>query len=210
MQELENLIEQRDIQADGFGPWYWVKSDNGAWDGPCKDWETSHKIKYFTYIKGYHAVLTAGANLGMYSHFYSKMFDVVWAFEPDYLNFHCLVNNNQLPNVIKMQAILGSECGVAGINQENMSNVGMHKVKNDGFIPKLTIDSLNLPFLDLLQLDVEGYEYPILQGAIETIKKFLPVVVAENGESNDIRELMIGLGYHCVDRSISDSIWIPN
>lgn len=209
MQELENLIELRDIKADGYGPWYWVKSDNGAWDGPCKDWEISHKMKYFTHLKQRRAVLTAGANCGMYAHMYAHLFDVVWAFEPDYMNFHCLVNNTQLPNVVKMQAILGAECGVAGIRQESMQNVGMHKVKDDGFIPKLTIDSLNLPFLDLLQLDVEGFEYQILQGAIKTIDRYRPIIAAENGLSTDIQNFMSVLNYENVDQSISDAIWAP-
>lgn len=209
MQELENLIEIRDIVADGVGPWYWIKSDTGAWEGPVNDWETSHKRKYFEHLKGKKAVLTAGANCGLYAQFYSKMFDVVWAFEPDYLNFHCLVNNTQLPNVIKMQAILGEQAGLAGIKQVAMSNVGMHTVMNEGFIPTLTIDSFNLPYLDLIQLDVEGYEIRVLRGAIESIKRLRPVVIVENGSNSEISELMTGLHYKSAGQSISDTIWIP-
>lgn len=208
MNEFKELIEQRETRADGFGPWFWVKGDTGAWDGPCKDWETSHKTKYFAHLKQHRAVITAGANCGMYAHFYAQTFGVVYAFEPDYLNFHCMVNNNQLQNVIKMQAILGQSCGVAGINQFDITNVGMHTVKPDGFIPMLTIDSLNLPVLDLIQLDVEGFEYNVIKGAENTVLKHRPVIILENGRSDLINNWMFDFHYEQVDQSVSDSVWV--
>jgi FkbM family methyltransferase len=210
MREFESILKLREELMDGEGPWMWVLSDTGAWDGPKKDWEHSHKIKYMQYLKHNKAVVTAGANLGLYAKKYASMFEVVWAFEPDYLNFHCLVNNCQNENVIKIQAILGSQNGVAGISQEHMNNVGMHRVNEQtGFIPVLTIDSLNLPYCSLIQLDVEGYELHALCGAVETIRKHRPVIAAENGSGPEIDKLLSDMNYKNQDQSVSDTIWVP-
>ena len=43
----------------------------------------------------------------------------------------------------------------------------------------LTVDSLNLPSLGFLKLDLEGGEYLALQGARETIEKYRPVIFVE-------------------------------
>lgn len=41
------------------------------------------------------------------------------------------------------------------------------------------LDSLNLDPFDYVKIDCEGYEYNILLGAEQTIKKYRPVVVVE-------------------------------
>lgn len=46
-------------------------------------------------------------------------------------------------------------------------------------IDVITIDSMNLPRLDLIKLDIEGYECAALNGAQKTIKKYRPWVWAE-------------------------------
>ena len=67
------------------------------------------------------------------------------------------------------------------------------------------IDDLNLTECDLIMLDVEGYELHALNGAIETIKKYGPVICIEhaacwleryNTSINEIENLLIDkLGY---------------
>jgi hypothetical protein len=46
-------------------------------------------------------------------------------------------------------------------------------------IPILKIDDIKFTELDLIHLDIEGYEFYALKGGIETIKKFKPVIVLE-------------------------------
>ena len=59
------------------------------------------------------------------------------------------------------------------------NNAGSQNVIGNGIIPTMLIDDLNLPGCDLIQLDLEGYEFYALQGGIETIKKYNPVIVIE-------------------------------
>ena len=146
----------------------------------------------------------------MYARLYAKLFKTVYAFEPDPLNFHCLVNNTQFDNVIKMQCALGSTNKLITLSRANMTNVGCHQIDGSAFvtdsvIPMITIDSLNLAGCDLLQLDVEQYELNVLYGAVETIKKYQPVITAENGIL--CKELLLQLGYKQIDQSGADIIY---
>ena len=43
-----------------------------------------------------------------------------------------------------------------------------------------TLDSMNLPGLDYIKIDVEGAEGLVIRGGVETIKKYKPVVVFEH------------------------------
>ena len=42
-----------------------------------------------------------------------------------------------------------------------------------------TLDSYNFEDVDIIKIDCEGYEYPILQGAVDTIKRCRPIVQLE-------------------------------
>jgi len=43
----------------------------------------------------------------------------------------------------------------------------------------ITIDELNLDGCDFIKIDVEGFEWGVLLGAIETIKKYKPIIFYE-------------------------------
>ncbi len=203
--KFEDLVHIRDEFVADETRFYWPKSDVGAWSGPRDDWMQEHSIKYYKYLKAQNVVVTAGANAGMYTRFYAKTFKRVYAFEPDPLNFHCMVNNSQFDNVYKMQMALGDRCQLVDIDNSNQQNVGVHTIKGGNKIPMITIDTLHLDACDLIQLDVEGYELKVLQGADQTIKKFWPVITAENGHKCE--EFLVSLGYNGVDQSRSDKIF---
>ncbi len=206
--KFENLTRTRHEYVDNETDWTWIKSDSGAWDGPKSDWEQSHKIKYMKYLKNNDVVVTAGANQGMYARLYANYFKSVYAFEPDPLNFHCMVMNTQRDNIIKMQAALGSEPGFITVNRLTMENTGMHTVSNGGIIPILTLDSFNFNVLNLLQLDVEGYEIEVIKGGVHTINRLKPVIVLERGRHPDVLSAMMGINYRPVDDSSMDTVFV--
>ncbi len=199
----ESICDEKD--------WLWIKGDLNAWDGPSKNWTQSHKDKYYKYLKKKDIVVTAGANHGIHCRFYAMTFKYVYAFEPNPYSFHCMSSNCPFDNVIKMNCALGSRIEMVSLQGKPSQTSGLVKTKpgGEGFVPCLTIDILNLPDCDLIQLDVEGNEANILRGALKTIEKYRPVVVAENGKKGDIKNFMEKLNYECKDQSISDTIWIP-
>jgi FkbM family methyltransferase len=206
-----NLLRVRNEIVDGVKDWSWIASDNGAWDGPKMDWETSHKTKYYEYVKKFDVCIQAGGNQGMYPRLLSEKFASVYTFEPDPLNFHCLVNNCQKDNIYKFNAALGSTLGEVFLSRGSMTNTGTHTVNNNnGFkIIQMTIDSLNLSACDLIALDIEGYEEQALKGAIKTIEKYKPVIAAERGVGS-MQKVLEDLGYVYRGNSVSDQIFSVN
>ena len=190
---------------DGIRDWVWIRGDGGAWGSPRADWALSHREKILTYVKDFRFVVQAGGNLGIYPRLLSNMFQAVYTFEPDPLNFYCLSMNCQKDNIVKIQAALGKENGCVSIVRRTMQNVGMHMVAENpnAFIPCLSLDSFKLPFLDLLMLDTEEYEPNIIQGAFKTIEKFKPVIFSESPHILDLLP-----EYKIVDRSAMDTIFI--
>lgn len=203
-----SLVRMREEQVAGIGPWLWIESDTGAWDGPKDDWETSHVHVIEQHVTDRRTCVQAGGNQGMYPRLLSYMFSNVYTFEPDPLNFYCLTFNCQEDNIFKMQAALGAETGMARVNRITMHNTGCHTVATDGecYTPMLTIDSLNLPHCGYFQLDIECYEIAALQGAVETIARCKPVIQCENGNEN-ITNFLSEFGYEVVGTSKADTIY---
>lgn len=188
-------VKLRSMLIDGVAPWVWPKDDVGAWEGPKNDWPQI-KQGIIDYVKKFNVVVQAGGNCGMYPRLLSNMFQTVYTFEPDPLNFHCLVHNCQKDNIIKINAALGETNKLLRVVPLNNENVGMHKVQDDGvrITPTFTIDQLALTQCDLIQLDCEGYEPNVVLGAMETISTFKPVIILET-YNDEIGQLLTPLGY---------------
>jgi FkbM family methyltransferase len=188
MKMFDDKVVVREDNIDGMSRWLWPATDSGAWDGPSMEWVTTHRDGYLKYCKKFDVVVQAGGNCGLYPALLSNHFSRVYTFEPDALNFHCLVHNCQSPNIFKFNAALGETNKQLFLYQSDGSNVGMHVVSDNpekyssprvSHIPTFTIDQLVLDTCDLIQLDCEGYEPNIILGALETIEKFKPVIVLE-------------------------------
>jgi FkbM family methyltransferase len=140
-------------------------------------------LEALKHVKKLEYVVQAGGNVGVWPRWLCRRFRWVYTFEADPLNFRCLTTNCEEENIIKFNAALGErhECvSIARGDYKGENNCGGNSVKGKGVIPTLRVDDLALPGCDLLQLDIEGYEYFALLGAAETIKKYKPVVQIED------------------------------
>lgn len=208
--EDNDLLKMRNTEIDGHFSWTWIKQDEGAWEGPRLDWLNSHKQMIRKYVKKYETVVCAGGNQGMYPALLNNLFKLVITFEPDPLNFHCLVNNCQSDTIVKMNAALAEKNKMIHVKRHDMNNTGCHTVEDGGFIPAFALDTFDLQSLDLLYLDVEGYEFNILLGAEKLIEKFRPVIFAERADRHDIVEFLGKYGYQQREKSVSDQIYTIN
>lgn len=205
-----DLLTYREETVEGIGGWTWIKSDSGAWDGPKSDWEESHSKKWFTNVSTWEYCVQAGGNHGVYPRLLSERFGRVFTFEPDPLNFHCLVNNCQKDNIVKMNAALGDRRGLTDVRRVSMSNTGMHKVEETGStIPVVMIDDLMLPTCGLIALDIEGYEEYALRGARDTIRRCRPVIVVE-APGETVKRILAEHDYRRLISSVSDKVYVPN
>lgn len=141
----------------------------------------------------------AGGNVGAWPRRMADIFDRVYTFEPDQISRACLERNVQ-PNVTVSGCALGAFDGRCGIARESL---GSHRVAEGDAVPVTTIDALNLRDLDLLQLDVEGYEWHALMGAAETIMRCHPLIQVELRDFTEryghsdaaVRDLLATMGY---------------
>jgi FkbM family methyltransferase len=67
------------------------------------------------------------------------------------------------------------------------------------------LDSINLPKLSLIKIDVEGMELEVMESAINTLKRDLPIIIFETWDlpeacdkNSKIIELVTNLGYICI------------
>lgn len=207
MIKLDPRREIRNVDIDGVSEWVWIKTDSGAWD--CRHQWPGQKILVQKYCKKFDCVVQAGGNQGMYPRLMANMFNTVYTFEPHWENFYTLVLNCNLPNIIKINGALGDKHCMVNLSGGADGNMGMWTTKENqtDIIPQFKIDDLNLTTLDLIYLDIEGYEKFALAGAIESINKFKPLIACENG--NNVKDQLDSLGYISVESSHADMFFIP-
>ena len=204
---MEDQIEFRE-------GWWWPICDYSCWKYLTKRKKVPATIS--EYVKNKQVVVQAGGNAGMYVKFYQDIFETVYTFEPDPINFYCLVKNTG-NNVVKFQSCIGNDRGTVALSQLNSkkANIGGFFIDGQGRIPVLKIDDLGLDRCDLIHLDIEGFEGNALLGAKETIRKFHPVIALElagHGEKFEwpdsrIRELLQSVGYQEVGEVWGDFVF---
>ncbi len=132
-------------------------------------------------------VVDGGAHVGTWSRVFSQHFERVLAFEPSPDTYEALAANMTAfgcANVEVHHAALGGTAGfitmILDPTNIQKKNTGGRRIQVGGTVPMVTVDSLALPILDFLKLDVEGSEVAALNGAVETIRRCKPVVLFED------------------------------
>lgn len=131
-----------------------------------------------------------GANIGNHSNFFSNLGSNGWAFEPSSRNFELLKINAPKFKLFKVALSnnVGTEkfvtyydsCGNSNLlsNFDNITqNWGSKEIYEDVSVDKL--DNFNIDSVTFIKIDVEGSELKVLNGGIETIKKFKPAICIE-------------------------------
>lgn len=166
-------------------------------------YERFYEIWILEYIKKNHYknknIIDVGANIGNHVKFFANFldFDCVYAFEPQSDNYELLKKNTQEKCMVWNCAIGASacKCSLSVPNEENCGLYGIADINsNSTNINMYTIDDFNFEHISLMKIDVEGYEYQVILGAIRTIIKWKPVIFVE---TNDVRvdEILNSLGY---------------
>ena len=143
----------------------------------------------FTYLKNNNFAIDVGANVGLWTKDMSEEFTFVWAIEPVEDFRQCLQKNIFNNNVDIKPFALGAENTVIDmiITEENTghSHVDIDSL-GKGTIPMHRLDDLNIPPLDYIKIDCEGYELNVLKGAEQTIKEHKPIIVIEQKFHKDV------------------------
>ncbi len=154
----------------------------------------------------------AGGHAGLWPRKLSDFFGRVLTFESEPALFSCLKHNTSTYlNVTAAPRALGDACRAAKMRPHK--SAGSWRVSDDGTVPvdQITIDSLRLPICDALFLDIEGHEVPALRGAIDTIRRFRPVIQVEELQrvNGAVSRHMAEIGYTLKRKIGRDLVYVP-
>jgi FkbM family methyltransferase len=188
-----------------------LSNDN---DKSNPSYEGKYREQILNQIPNKRTFVDVGANVGIWSyHLYNK-FNKVVSYEPSKQNLECLQANIENKTEIRAKAI-ANFIGEAEFHQAG-KNCGDGKLCRPGInpsytVPVVTLDSEELPDVDLIKIDVQGWEYEVLQGAKETIKKCQPWVIWEvNQDVDECCAFMEQLGYETIIlKSKRLFLWAP-
>ena len=192
--------------------WVWPKDDVRCWRCFQRQYNLPQSI--IRHVENKKVCKQAGGNTGVYVKQFADVFETVYTFEPEAVNFYCLTENlKNCNNVETLNSFLGQQnqkpTNIIRYDTKKDPNTGKFKIGEDaGTIPVIAIDTLNLRSCDLIQLDIEGGEYNALLGAVETIKEFKPVICLEWFENQEkLFNLLTSLNYKEIDNLQSDRIF---
>ena len=157
-------------------------------------------------------VLDIGAYTGLYGIAAARKGANVVCFEPNARVFNRLEENIRINNVdiTAYNSAIGENCcTVSMILNPGVTLTSGGKVKAGGDIVQVTVDSLYLD-VDAIKIDVEGYELSVLRGAIETIKRCMPVIISEALDDKALKDqeaFLSTFGYSYVLADERNVIW---
>lgn len=162
-----------------------------------------------------------GANVGLWSCDLVKSFEQVFAFEPVAEFRKCFEKNVNSTNYTMYPVALGRAESFINMNivQGNTGHSHIDPTSlGNGTIPLKTLDSYNFKNIDMIKIDVEGFEEEILAGGLQTIKNNKPILVIEQqhheykNDMNDTPAITIleEWGYKVVEQFNKDWVlkWI--
>lgn len=176
--------------------------------------ELNNIQKIISTLPNYAVAIDAGANIGFVcipiANLLKKKEGVVFAFEPQRMLYYALCGSaalNDLSNIKIINSAVGSKAGelmVPKLDYSKVSDYGrlslvkQNEIDSQDSVPVVRIDDMSLHRLDFLKIDVEGMEIDVLNGAINSIKKYRPYCWIEYWmiDKNLLKNQFDGLNYN--------------
>jgi FkbM family methyltransferase len=183
-------------------------------------WETPSIIQFFNNISNNekYNIVDIGAQVGLYS-LYGKFLpkSTFYSFEPFPDTFNELNENIRLNHIYNVktfniaisdnegETILNTSIGHNGLHTLGKNPLRFNDIKPI-IVKTSTLDKIffDIP-IHFIKIDTEGYEYFIIKGGINSIKKYKPIIQLEwniinmkqcNVTESMMEELLEEIGYH--------------
>ena len=162
--------------------------------GINKEWEPhiTKFVKLYNSLYTIQNIIDIGANFGYHSLLFSReVKGNVYSFEPQSQNFNLLSNNikhNSINNIVAYNFACGDvNCDIQmPIIQNvwydvNMGDFTPNFISNNQFssTKSIILDEMVFPQIDLIKIDVQGWEKKVLLGSITILKIYKPVLIVE-------------------------------
>lgn len=149
-------------------------------------WEP-YLVPYMTkYVKKNTNVIDVGAHIGTHTVLFAKLLKgtgTVWAFEPQkklFVELNANLFANHIEHVKTFRYAVGERTGKIEMDPPVYGNEGgTHVGKGGDKADLVTLDGLHIKNVSFIKIDVEHYEDNVLDGAVQTIKKYRPVILCE-------------------------------
>lgn len=133
--------------------------------------------------KKFKLVVDIGAWCGTWTRSLAPFSKKIIAFEPDKLHFKCLEKNTfNLSNVELHQSCIGDTPKKISLSQDNFTQA-KRILEESGKIEVKTLDSFAFDSIDLLKIDVEGYEMKVLEGCKNTLSNIKYIMIELNNNT---------------------------
>ena len=157
-------------------------------------------IKYCeSQTKKMKTVIDVGAWCGTWAKAIEPFAKKVIAFEPDKIHFECLQRNCTINCTPRMEAV-GAQLQEVSLTEDNFTQA--KRVDEKGNIRMITLDHMAYEDVDMIKIDVEGYEMEVLKGATKTLEsvKYLMIELNNNtkkyGSNNvEVEKHISSLGF---------------
>lgn len=172
-----------------------LNKDNPSYEG-------KHREQILNHIPNKRTFIDVGANVGIWSFPMIGKFEKIIAYEPSHQNIECLRVNVTQEVEIRTKAVANFS-GEANFHQA-VKNCGDGKLCRPGVqsaytVPVVTIDEEAFTNVDLIKIDVQGWELEVLQGARKTIATQEPWVIFEvNQDIDECCAFMESLNYETI------------
>jgi len=140
-----------------------------------------------TYCQQKRTAIDVGANVGLWSRDLVDHFNLVYAFEPVEIFRQCLIENISSWKLHIQNVALGDQRSKINmiITEDNMGHTHVDPTSyGNGEIEICLLDEFNYDEVDYIKIDCEGFEYRVLLGAQDTIRRNRPVIVVEQKPHN--------------------------
>lgn len=171
-------------------------------------------------------ILDIGANIGNHTVFWAKTLTVekIVSFEPYPPNYELLCKNivdNHLSCVQTFDKAVGEKTGVVKVKKfspENYGGTSFQYVKEDECIdtsiPVCSLDEffpqLQLPQIDFVKIDTEGFELSVLKGMQQIINCYKPTIWVEVSKTTvaEVYQMLCAQEYCLMDMSGANMLFI--
>jgi FkbM family methyltransferase len=198
---------------------------DGIFEYPLIEWCQQYLSPNGTFID-------VGAHMGTYSIILSSYCKQVYSFEPQGSTFECLnqgINANKITNIITHNVGIGSKEEMLSLSHvsedgggssllNNISDMTGLKTLSQEVVDVVPLDSYEINNINLIKIDVEGFELEVLKGAVKTLERnnYPPILFEAwpNEWYQEQREELIdyakGLGYNIHKVGGSDNMYLAS
>lgn len=142
------------------------------------------------WVKQRRVAVDVGAHVGLWSWHMARDFEQLYAFEPMSQHRECWAANmseglqGAKTGPMLYGVALGDHADVVTVRNRTPNSSGDTGVEPAGStlgetVPLRTLDSFDLPTVDFLKIDCEGFELFVLQGSMATLQRCRPTVIVE-------------------------------